>query len=589
MTARSIRRGESKGKKKPRQKTENLKQKKAAQKQTKKTNRSTRIKSNIQKPVKSRSKATIKQEKLDGIVTDSGIPVKVSYSRTDISKRNIKDEKPGKYPFTRGIHETMYRSRFWTMRQYSGFGSAEETNERFKFLLEHGQTGLSLAFDLPTQTGRDSDNPQSEGEVGRTGVAISSIDDMLTCFNGIPLDKVSTSMTINSTASTLLALYITVAESQGVAPSSLRGTTQNDILKEYIARNTYIYPPKPSMRLIGDMIQYCSKYVTQWYPISISGYHMREAGSNAVQELAFTFADAIEYINTCVARGMKVDDFAPRLSFFFCCTMEFFEEIAKFRAARRIYARIMKERFHAKDPKSCTLRFHVQTSGESLTAQQVDNNIVRVTTEAMSAVLGGCQSLHTNSRDEALALPTEESVKIALRTQQILATETGVTKTVDPLAGSYYVDYLTNKIEDEVENYLKKIDRMGGALKAVEKGFFQDEIRKNAYSLKKEIDEQKRIIVGVNKYKDQHDIEPKLNVIDQSIEERQITRLKEFKNSRDNIKVEHAVSLLISNAEKEDSNLMPHIINAVKNRVTLGEISDAFQTVFGRYQPKVSF
>lgn len=589
MTARKIGKRGSKGQKKPRQKTANLKQKKVIQKQTKKPDRSTKIKLKNPKQVKSRSKSTIKPEKLDGIVTDSKIPVKVSYFRTDISRRNIKDEKPGKYPFTRGIHETMYRSRFWTMRQYSGFGSAEETNERFKFLLEHGQTGLSLAFDLPTQTGRDSDNPQSEGEVGRTGVAISSIDDMLTCFNGIPLDKVSTSMTINSTASTLLALYITVAESQGVSPSSLRGTTQNDILKEYIARNTYIYPPKPSMRLIGDMIQYCSKYVTQWYPISISGYHMREAGSNAVQELAFTFADAIEYINTCIDRGMKIDDFAPRLSFFFCCTMEFFEEIAKFRAARRIYARIMKERFHAKDPKSCTLRFHVQTSGESLTAQQVDNNIVRVTTEAMSAVLGGCQSLHTNSRDEALALPTEESVKIALRTQQIIATETGVTKTVDPLAGSYYVDYLTNKIEDEVENYLKKIDRMGGALKAVEKGFFQDEIRKNAYSLKKEIDEQKRVIVGVNKYKDQHDIEPKLNVIDQSIEERQIARLKEFKNSRDNIKVEHAVSLLISNAEKEDSNLMPHIINAVKNKVTLGEISNAFQSVFGRYQPKISF
>ncbi|MDR4510104.1 MAG: methylmalonyl-CoA mutase family protein [Nitrososphaeraceae archaeon] len=589
MTARKIGKGGSKGQKKPRQKTANLKQKKVIQKQTKKPNRSTKIKLKNPKQVKSISKSTIKPEKLDGIVTDSKIPVKVSYFRTDISRRNIKDEKPGKYPFTRGIHETMYRSRFWTMRQYSGFGSAEETNERFKFLLEHGQTGLSLAFDLPTQTGRDSDNPQSEGEVGRTGVAISSIDDMLTCFNGIPLDKVSTSMTINSTASTLLALYITVAESQGVSPSSLRGTTQNDILKEYIARNTYIYPPKPSMRLIGDMIQYCSKYVTQWYPISISGYHMREAGSNAVQELAFTFADAIEYINTCIDRGMKIDDFAPRLSFFFCCTMEFFEEIAKFRAARRIYARIMKERFHAKDPKSCTLRFHVQTSGESLTAQQVDNNIVRVATEAMSAVLGGCQSLHTNSRDEALALPTEESVKIALRTQQIIATETGVTKTVDPLAGSYYVDYLTNKIEDEVENYLKKIDRMGGALKAVEKGFFQDEIRKNAYSLKKEIDEQKRVIVGVNKYKDQHDIEPKLNVIDQSIEERQIARLKEFKNSRDNIKVEHAVSILISNAEKEDSNLMPHIINAVKNKVTLGEISNAFQSVFGRYQPKISF
>jgi len=589
MTARKIRKGESKGQKNQRQKTANLKQKKVVQKQTKKPNRSTRLKLKTPKQVKSRSKSTIKPEKLDGIVTDSGIPVKVSYFRTDISRRNIKDEKPGKYPFTRGIHETMYRSRFWTMRQYSGFGSAEETNERFKFLLEHGQTGLSLAFDLPTQTGRDSDNLQSEGEVGRTGVAISSIDDMLTCFNGIPLDKVSTSMTINSTASTLLALYITVAESQGVSPSSLRGTTQNDILKEYIARNTYIYPPKPSMRLIGDMIQYCSKYVTQWYPISISGYHMREAGSNAVQELAFTFADAIEYINTCIDRGMKIDDFAPRLSFFFCCTMEFFEEIAKFRAARRIYARIMKERFHAKDPKSCTLRFHVQTSGESLTAQQVDNNIVRVTTEALSAVLGGCQSLHTNSRDEALALPTEESVKIALRTQQIIATETGVTKTVDPLSGSYYVDYLTNKIEDEVETYLKKIDRMGGALKAVEKGFFQDEIRKNAYSLKKEIDGQKRIIVGVNKYKDQHDIEPKLNVMDQSIEERQIARLKEFKNSRDNIKVEHAVSLLISNAEKEDSNLMPNIINAVKNKVTLGEISNAFQSVFGRYQPKISF
>lgn len=553
-----------------------------------------KLKTTVKRGLKTEVKMTkpteiTKQVKMQQIVTDSGFPVKESYYRNDIYKRNSGDEKPGKYPYTRGIHDTMYRQRFWTMRQYSGFGSAEETNNRFKFLLEHGQTGLSLAFDLPTQTGRDSDDVQSEGEVGRTGVAISSIDDMLTCFNGIPLDKVSTSMTINSTAATLLALYVTVAESQGVSPMVLRGTTQNDILKEYIARNTYIYPPKPSIRLIGDMIQYCSKYVPQWYPISISGYHMREAGSNAVQELAFTFADAIEYVQTCVDRGMKVDDFAPRLSFFFCCTMEFFEEIAKFRAARRIYSKIMKERFHAKDTKSCTLRFHVQTSGESLTAQQVDNNIVRVATEAMSAVLGGCQSLHTNSRDEALALPTEESVKIALRTQQIIATETGVTKTVDPLAGSYYVEYLTNKIEDEVEKYLKRIDRMGGALAAVEKGFFQDEIRSNAYSLKKEIDEQKRIIVGVNKYQDQHDIEPKLNVMDQAIEERQIVRLKEFKRSRDMTKVEHAISLLIKNAEKDDSNLMPHIINAVKNKVTLGEISTAFQSVFGRYEPKVSF
>src|SRR5919204_1971362 len=393
---------------------------------------------------------------VDLIKTDSGLPVKRVYKKKDLSRFDtINEEEPGRFPYTRGLYPNMYRERLWTMRQYSGFGSAEETNNRFNFLLGHGQTGLSLAFDLPTQTGRDSDDPQSEGEVGRTGVAISSIKDMMTCFENIPLNKVSTSMTINSTASTLLSLYISVAESQGVYPTELRGTTQNDILKEYIARNTYIYPPKPSMRLIGDMIEYCSKKVPQWYPISISGYHMREAGCNAVQELAFTFANAIEYINTCTSRaGLKVDDFAPRLSFFFCCTMEFCEEIAKFRAARRIYAKIMKDRFHAKNAKSWHLRFHVQTSGESLTAQQVDNNIVRVTCQTMAAVLGGCQSLHTNSRDEALALPTEESVKIALRTQQIIATETGLAKTVDPMAGSYYVEYLTNRIEEEVEKYL---------------------------------------------------------------------------------------------------------------------------------------
>src|ERR687890_1012122 len=400
-----------------------------------------------------------KMSKEEEIKTDSGFSVKAVYNRSSIAKKNIKEEKPGKYPFTRGIHDLMYRQRLWTMRQYSGFGSAEETNNRFKFLLDHGQTGLSLAFDLPTQTGRDSDNPQSEGEVGRTGVPISSLNDMLTCFKDIPLDKVSTSMTINSTASILLSLYISAAESQGVSPSQLRGTTQNDILKEYIARNTYIYPPRPSLRLIGDMIQHCSVHVPQWYPISISGYHIREAGSNAIQELAFTFANAIEYINTCISKGLKIDDFAPRLSFFFCCTMEFFEEIAKFRAARIIYSNIVKGRFGAQDPKSMHLRFHVQTSGESLTAQQVDNNIVRVTTEALAAVLGGCQSLHTNSRDEALALPTEESVKIALRTQQIISTETGVVKTVDPISGSYYVEYLTNRIEEEVDKYLKKINR----------------------------------------------------------------------------------------------------------------------------------
>jgi methylmalonyl-CoA mutase, N-terminal domain len=523
--------------------------------------------------------------------TDSNIPVKRVFTNEDLKNYNdLIKEEPGRYPFTRGLYPDMYRERFWTMRQYSGFGSAEETNKRFKFLLDHGQTGLSLAFDLPTQTGRDSDDLQAEGEIGRTGVAITSIKDMMTCFDGIPLDKVSTSMTINSTASTLLSLYITVAEKQGVSPDQLRGTTQNDILKEYIARNTYIYPPKPSMRLIGDMIEYCSKKVPQWYPISISGYHMREAGCNAVQELAFTFANAIEYINTCTSRaGLKVDDFAPRLSFFFCCTMEFCEEIAKFRAARRIYAKIMKDRFHATSSKSQHLRFHVQTSGESLTAQQVDNNIVRVTTEALAAVLGGCQSLHTNSRDEALALPTEESVKIALRTQQIIANETGVSKTVDPMAGSYYIEYLTAKIEEEVNQYLKKIESMGGALVAVEKGFFQEEIRNNAYQLKKEIDENSRIIVGVNKYQEEHGVEPKINRIDPLLEQKQLAKIKEFKSNRDKSKVDQALSQLQKAAEKDDDNLMPYIINAVKSYSTLGEISSTLRTVFGRYEPKISF
>ena len=527
---------------------------------------------------------------VDLIKTDSGLPVKRVYKKKDLSRFDtINEEEPGRFPYTRGLYPNMYRERLWTMRQYSGFGSAEETNKRFNFLLGHGQTGLSLAFDLPTQTGRDSDDPQSEGEVGRTGVAISSIKDMMTCFENIPLNKVSTSMTINSTASTLLSLYISVAESQGISAAEIRGTTQNDILKEYIARNTYIYPPKPSIRIIGDMIEYCSRYAPQWYPISISGYHMREAGCNAIQELAFTFANAIEYLDTCVERGLKVDDFAPRLSFFFCCTMEFFEEIAKFRAARRVYAKIMRDRFHATNAKSWHLRFHVQTSGESLTAQQVDNNIVRVTTEALAAVLGGCQSLHTNSRDEALALPTEESVKVALRTQQIIATETGLTKTVDPIAGSYYVEYLTNRIEEEVEKYLKKISKMGGALAAVDKGFFQDEIRKNAYQMKKQIDENKHIIVGVNKFQDQNDVEPNINTVDRDIEIKQVARLKDFKSSRDKIKIGEALNLLQKAAEKHDENLMPHIIHAVKNYVTLGEISNTLKGVFGKYEPKVSF
>jgi methylmalonyl-CoA mutase, N-terminal domain len=524
----------------------------------------------------------------DTFKTDSGIPVKRVYSKK-IASGSIDNEEPGRFPYTRGLYPNMYRERLWTMRQYSGFGSAEETNKRFKFLLEHGQTGLSLAFDLPTQTGRDSDDPQSEGEVGRTGVSISSIEDMLTCFDGIPLDKVSTSMTINSTASTLLALYVTVANTQGIPPSQIRGTTQNDILKEYIARNTYIYPPKPSLRLIGDMIEYCFKEAPQWYPISISGYHMREAGCNAIQELAFTFANAIEYIQTCLNKGLKVDDFAPRLSFFFCCTMEFFEEIAKFRAARRIYANIMKNKFHAKNAKSWHLRFHVQTSGESLTAQQLDNNVIRVTSQAMAAVIGGCQSLHTNSRDEALALPTEESVKIALRTQQVIASETGMAKTVDPIGGSYYVEYLTSRIEEEVQKYLRKIDRMGGALVAIERGFFQEEIRRNAYNMKKEIDSNKRTIVGVNKFQDSTAIEPKLNVIDPEIESRQKNKLKNFRESRDTSKFEHALSSLQKAAEQPDKNLMPYIVEAVKNRATLGEIGNSLRAIYGVFEPRVTF
>ncbi|MDE1843287.1 MAG: methylmalonyl-CoA mutase [Thaumarchaeota archaeon] len=520
------------------------------------------------------------------IKTDSNIPVKRFYDYR--VKPKSKSEEPGKYPYTRGIHPGMYRDRLWTMRQYTGFGTAEQTNQRFKYLLERGQTGLSMAFDLPTQIGYDADDSHAEGEVGKVGVSITSLKDMMKCFNGIPLDKVSTSMTINSTASTLLSLYIATGEKQGVDSKQLRGTTQNDILKEYIARNTYIYPPRPSMRLIGDMIEYCSKKVPQWYPISISGYHMREAGCNAIQEVAFTLANAIEYIETCVDRGLKIDAFAPRLSFFFCCTSEFLEEIAKFRAARRIYAKILKDRFHAKDKRSIQLKFHVQTSGESLTAQQPDNNIIRVAIQSMAAVLGGCQSLHTNSKDEALALPTEAAVKIALRTQQIVGYESGITKTVDPLAGSYYVENLTDVIEAEVNKYLKKIDRMGGSLAGIERGFFQSEIRQNAYRLKKEIDGEERVIVGVNKFTDPTKEKPEIMKIDDSIQTQQTQQLKELRSTRDNVKVNHALEKMKTAADK-DENLMPYILDAVKNYATLGEISNTFRGVFGIYQPKETF
>jgi methylmalonyl-CoA mutase, N-terminal domain len=523
---------------------------------------------------------------MEKIKTDSNIPVKRVYDSK--VKPRSKNEQPGKPPYTRGIHAGMYRDRLWTMRQYTGFGTADQTNKRFKYLLERGQTGLSMAFDLPTQIGYDADDSHAEGEVGKVGVSITSLKDMMTCFNGIPLDKVSTSMTINSTASTLLSLYIATGESQGIKSKQLRGTTQNDILKEYIARNTYIYPPRPSMRLIGDMIEYCSKKVPQWYPISISGYHMREAGCNAIQEVAFTLANAIEYIETCIDRGLKIDKFAPRLSFFFCCTSEFLEEIAKFRVARRIYAKILKERFHARDPKSLQLKFHVQTSGESLTAQQPDNNIVRVAIQSMAAVLGGCQSLHTNSKDEALALPTEAAVKIALRTQQIVGHESGITKTVDPMAGSYYVEHLTDTIEDEVKKYLKKIDRIGGSLAGIERGFFQSEIRQNAYRLKQEIDKGDRIIVGVNKFTDTTEQKHEIMKIDNSIQDKQTQNLRELRNMRDNKKAENALSKMKSAAEK-DENLMPYILESVRSYVTLGEISNTFRKVFGIYQPKETF
>ena len=512
--------------------------------------------------------------------TDSEIPIKQFYQRTKKSKLEI----PGKHPFTRGIHQGMYRERFWTMRQYSGFGDASQTNKRFKFMLEKGQTGLSMAFDLPTQIGHDPDSPHAEGEVGKVGVSIASLKDMMTAFGGIPLGKVSSSMTINSTASTLLAYYIAVGQSQGFNSKELRGTTQNDILKEYIARNTYIYPPTPSMRLIGDMIQYCAKEVPQWYPISISGYHMREAGATAIQEVAFTLANAIEYIQTCIDRGLKIDDFAPRLSFFFCSTIELFEEVAKFRVARKIYAKIMKEKFHAKDPKSMQLKFHTQTSGESLTAQQPDNNIVRVTIQSLAAVLGGTQSLHTNSRDEALALPTQESAKIALRTQQIVAHESGVTRTVDPMGGSHYLEELCDEIEDGVWMYLKKVEKMGGSIKGIEKGFFQSEIRQNAYRLKKEIDSNERVIVGVNKFSETESEQQKLLRIDDTVEIQQIKALKKLRSTRDNKKVERVLSKMKSAAET-DKNLMPYILDSVKAYATTGEISNTFREVFGEYRP----
>jgi methylmalonyl-CoA mutase N-terminal domain/subunit len=489
---------------------------------------------------------------------------------------------PGEYPFTRGVQPTLYRGRFWTMRQYAGFGTAEQTNTRFHYLLASGQTGLSTAFDLPTQMGHDSDGPRARGEVGRVGVAIDTIDDMARLFQGIPLGEVSTSMTINATAATVLALYQAVAEAQGVSPSALSGTVQNDVLKEYIARGTYIYPPAPSMRLITDMFDYCARTVPRWNPISISGYHIREAGSTAAQEVAFTLADGIAYVDAAVRRGLDVDSFAGRISFFFNVHNQFLEEVAKFRAARRVWAKTMRERFRAKDPKSWMLRFHAQTAGSTLTAQQPDNNVVRVALQALAAVLGGAQSLHTNGRDEALALPTEASARIALRTQQIIAHESGVADIIDPLGGSYALEALTDDLEAKALAYLAKIDAMGGMVEAIARGYPQREIEDAAFQYQREIEDKTRIIVGVNEFASKGEVPIEVLKVDPKLEDEQAARVKAFRKGRDARAAERALDDLKRAAKGED-NLMVPIVSAVKARATLGEIADAMRTVFGEH------
>ncbi|HLR08195.1 MAG TPA: methylmalonyl-CoA mutase family protein [Bacillota bacterium] len=489
---------------------------------------------------------------------------------------------PGHFPYTRGIQPTMYRSRLWTMRQYAGFGSAMETNKRFRYLLEQGQTGLSVAFDLPTQIGYDSDDPMAEGEVGKVGVAIDTLADMELLFDKIPLDQVSTSMTINAPASILLCMYMAVGEKQGVPFEKLTGTIQNDILKEYIARGTYIFPPKPSMRLITDIFAYCQKHVPKFNTISISGYHIREAGSTAVQEIAFTIANGMAYVDAALDVGLDIDSFAPRLAFFFNAHNNFFEEIAKFRAARRIWAKIMKDKYHAKNPKSWKMRFHTQTGGSTLTAQQPDNNIVRVTLQALAAILGGTQSLHTNSRDEALSLPTEESAQIALRTQQILAYESGVADTVDPLGGSFYIESLTDKIEANVNHYLEQIKEMGGAVQAIEDGFIQREIHQNAYETQKKIERGEEIIVGLNRFQQDEDLNPDLLKVDEALEDRQKKAVETIRNERDQDEVNKNLKAL-KKAARTDSNLIPYILDAVKAYATVGEICQVLREEFGEY------
>ena len=516
--------------------------------------------------------------------TLSGIEVNNLYTPKDIEHLDYNEDIgiPGTYPFLRGVHPTMYRGRLWTMRQFAGFGSAEETNQRYKYLLNHGETGLSVAFDYPTLYGYDTDHPLSRGEFGKCGVAVSSLKDMEILFSGIPVDKITTSMTINGPAAIIWAMYIANAENRGISKDKIGGTIQNDILKEYIAQKSYIFPPEPSMRLIVDTFEYGSKHVPKWNTISISGYHIREAGSTAVQELAFTLADGFEYVKAAMKRGLKIDDFAYRLSFFFNAHNDFFEEIAKYRAARRIWAKGMKD-LGAKKDRSLWMRFHTQTAGCSLTAQQPEINIVRVTMQALAAVLGGTQSLHTNSMDEALALPSEKAVRIALRTQQIIAEESSVANTVDPLGGSYYIEWLTDKMEEETYKYFDKIEKLGGVIPAIEKGFFQREIAEASYRYQKEIDENERAIVGVNKYKMDEPVEIPILKMDEKGEERQIKRLKKLRKERDNAKTQRNLSRLKKAAEGNE-NMMPAILDCVRSYATLGETCDVLREVFGEYK-----
>jgi methylmalonyl-CoA mutase, N-terminal domain len=508
-------------------------------------------------------------------------PMELFYRRGSSKTKDVAE--PGEFPYTRGIQQTMYRGRLWTMRQYAGFGSAAETNKRFKYLLEHGQTGLSVAFDLPTQLGMDSDSPLAAGEVGKVGVAIDTLRDMETVFEGIPLDRVSTSMTINATAPILLAMYVAVAKKQGVSPSLINGTIQNDILKEYIARGLYIYPPKFSLRLITDVFAYCQQEVPNWNTISISGYHIREAGATAVQELAFTFANAITYVQAALDRGLDIDSFAPRISFFFDTHNNFLEEIAKFRAARRIWAKMMRDRFGAKNPRSWMLRFHAQTAGSSLSAQQPDNNVVRVTIQALAAVLGGAQSLHTNSKDEALAIPTADAARLALRTQQIIAHESGIINTVDPVGGSYAIENLTDQMEEEVTQYLEKIDSAGGMLTAIESGWVQGQIHEAAYKYQQSIERKERIIVGVNEFRIDEEQKIAIHLGDPAVQAAQIESLSNVRLTRDSNVARLAVERL-DKAAKGSENLMPHIVEAVEAYATIGEISDAFRRVHGEYR-----